>query len=150
MNKRKINIILFLAMGVFVAVLGLWWLTLGVGVLGCIYWLSRSKRRWVDWIRRKTWCWAPITLVGVFLFAIAVRVFLLEIYGIPSESMEDTLLVGDKIVVSKLNYGPRLPQSPFEIPWINVLFYFNKDARARINDKWWGYDRLTGLDGIAR
>ncbi|TKG87349.1 S26 family signal peptidase, partial [Puteibacter caeruleilacunae] len=150
MNKRKIHTILFFLAAIFVGVLGLWWLMLGVGVLGCIYWLSTSRWRVIGWMKRRMWCWAPITLVGVFLFAIAVRVFLLEVYGIPSGSMEDTLLVGDKIVVSKLNYGPRLPQSPFEIPWINVLFYFNKDARARINDKWWGYDRLTGLDGIAR
>ncbi|TKG94573.1 signal peptidase I [Puteibacter caeruleilacunae] len=149
MNKRKINIILFLAVAIFVGVFGLWWLTLGIGLICFVYWLSTSQWRWIGWIKRKTWCWAPITLVSVFLFAIAVRLFMIEIYSIPSGSMEDTLLIGDKIVVSKLNYGPRLPQSPFEIPWINVLFYFNQEARAKINDKWWDYDRLTGANRIA-
>lgn len=64
--------------------------------------------------------------------------------------MEGSLLVGDKIVVSKLQYGPRLPKSPFEIPWINILFYINKDARASMDSTWWSYKRYNGFSEIKR
>ena len=37
-----------------------------------------------------------------------------------------------------------MPQSPFEIPWINLLFLTSHQARQRINEKWWGVCRLTG------
>ena len=45
---------------------------------------------------------------GAVLFALALRVFAFEAYRIPSTSMEDTLLVGDFVLLSKLHYGPRV------------------------------------------
>ena len=53
----------------------------------------------VGWVR---------VLAGAVLFAVALRVFVFEAYRIPSSSMEDTLLVGDFVLVSKLHYGPRV------------------------------------------
>lgn len=71
-----------------------------------------------------------------------------DVFKISSNSMEASLLVGDRIMVSKLHYGPRFPKSPFEIPWINLFFYLNKDARARIDSTWWGYKRYNGFSRI--
>ena len=45
---------------------------------------------------------------GAILFALALRLFAFEAYRIPSTSMEDTLLVGDFVLISKLHYGPRV------------------------------------------
>lgn len=64
--------------------------------------------------------------------------------------MEDTLLPGDKVLVSKLNYGPRLPNSPFQIPWVNLLCYYNAEARSKIDSVWWDYKRLDGYTNIKR
>ncbi len=51
--------------------------------------------------------WVRI-LLGAIVFALALRVLAFEAYRIPSTSMEDTLLVGDFVLVSKLHYGPRV------------------------------------------
>jgi len=88
--------------------------------------------------------------ITIILLAVCLRVFVFEIYTIPSGSMENTLWPGDKILVSKLNYGPRLPRSPFEIPWLNVLFYLNKKARTKADITWWKYRRLPGFSEINR
>jgi signal peptidase I len=67
---------------------------------------------------------------GVALvLAILLRTFFIQAYKIPSGSMEPTLLIGDHIIVNKLDYGFRLPDSffgltPFsrEIPYGRYIF----------------------------
>jgi signal peptidase I len=48
-----------------------------------------------------------IIFISIFI-AIILRVFFIEIYIIPSSSMEPTLLPGDIIIVSKMSYGARV------------------------------------------
>tara|TARA_B100002049_G_scaffold198593_1_gene156575 strand:+ start:8076 stop:9029 length:954 start_codon:yes stop_codon:yes gene_type:complete len=91
-----------------------------------------------------------IFIIGVFFGSIAIRVFVLEFYSIPTGSMENSLFIGDKIMVSKLNYGPKLPRTPFDIPWLNLFFYINKDARAAKDSTWYKYNRLSGFSDIKR
>lgn len=63
--------------------------------------------------------------------ALIVRTFFFEAYRIPTPSMERTLLTGDFLIVSKLNWGLRTPMTlgiPFtdihvpglELPWVRV------------------------------
>ncbi|MDX1418744.1 MAG: signal peptidase I [Rubricoccaceae bacterium] len=61
-----------------------------------------AKGGWKETLR----FWA----IAIFVIVL-VRAFLFEPYRIPSESMEDTLLVGDFLIVSKLHYGPRTPNT---------------------------------------
>jgi signal peptidase I len=50
--------------------------------------------------------------LGIALvLALIIRTFLVQAYKIPSGSMEPTLLVGDHILVNKIVYGLRLPDS---------------------------------------
>lgn len=51
-------------------------------------------------------------LLAVFL-GVVCRVLIIEVYVVPSNSMEGTLLPGDLIGVSKLNYGARLNLNAF-------------------------------------
>jgi signal peptidase I len=58
------------------------------------------------------------------LLAIVLRTFFIQAYKIPSGSMERTLLVGDHIIVNKLDYGFRLPDSIFGLtPFSSVIPY---------------------------
>ena len=50
-------------------------------------------------------------LLIALLLALFIRAFLVAPFKIPSGSMEDTLLIGDQIFVSKFSYGVRLPFS---------------------------------------
>ena len=45
--------------------------------------------------------------------------FIFEAYTIPTGSMEKTLLVKDFLFVSKLSYGPRIPNTPLSVPFIH-------------------------------
>jgi len=64
-------------------------------------------------------------LIVAFVLAIIIRTFAIQAYKIPSGSMEPTLLVGDHILVNKLIYGLRLPESVFgiDIPGITTGHY---------------------------
>ena len=75
---------------------------------------------------------------------------MISIYKIPSPSMNNTLFNNDVIVVNKLNYGPILPQNPFEIPLLNIILYFNDTAKKRIDQHWWNYKRLSGTTNIQK
>jgi signal peptidase I len=48
-------------------------------------------------------------IILAILIAFFIRTFVIQAYKIPSGSMKPTLLIGDHILVSKFNYGVRLP-----------------------------------------
>ncbi len=52
-----------------------------------------------------------------FIAAAIIRWFFIEAYTIPTSSMERSLLVGDFLFVSKVNYGSRVPQTPLSFPF---------------------------------
>lgn len=56
------------------------------------------------------------------IFSIVIRLFIFEIYCVKGKSMEDCLFSNDYILVSKVNLGPKLPNSIYEIPWIGSLY----------------------------
>lgn len=68
-------------------------------------------------INKKSWFreLAEIVLFA-FILAFVIKVFVFELYKIPSGSMIPTLLVGDRIVVVKFIYGPRLPFVNVRLP----------------------------------
>jgi signal peptidase I len=63
-------------------------------------------------IRRKEmplWQELPLLLVVAFCLAVLIRTFLVQAFFIPSGSMENTLLVGDRVLVNKVIYDMRDP-----------------------------------------
>ncbi len=57
------------------------------------------------------------------VFATIIHVFLTQPFGIPTGSMERTLLVGDFLFVNKLNYGFRMPMRPVAIPFLQGTIF---------------------------
>lgn len=148
--KRKIQLTSFIVIVFIVAFSGLYWLALVILMVLLICLLFRSKLPVFVWIRSNGFISSPILLVGIFLLAISMRVFLIDIFAIPSGSMESTLVAGDKILVSKLNYGPAMPQSPYEIPWINLIWYLSAGKTNNMDSLYWDYNRLSGFSSVKR
>ncbi|MEH0828639.1 MULTISPECIES: signal peptidase I [unclassified Micromonospora] len=69
-------------------------------------WRRRTRRT-----RRQMPLWQelPLLLIVAFCLAVLIRTFLLQAFFIPSGSMEDTLLIGDRVLVNKVVYDVRDP-----------------------------------------
>jgi signal peptidase I len=99
----------------------------------------------------KRGCFPGILVLSiVFALSISARVFIVELFAIPSSSMEGTLVPGDKVIVNKLAIGPRLPRSPYEIPWLNLFWLLRADAATNIDSTYWDYTRLKGCSMAKR
>ncbi len=56
--------------------------------------------------------------------ATLIRWLIMEAYTIPTPSMENSLLVGDFLFVSKFHYGTRTPRTPLQIPLTHQKIWF--------------------------
>ena len=92
--------------------------------------LVRTVMGWVDAI--------VFALVAVYF----VNVYFFQNYVIPSSSLEKSLLVGDYLLVSKLSYGPRVPQTPLHMPLCQHTLPFNL-GKSYIEWPQWEYKRVT-------
>ncbi len=92
--------------------------------------------------------WTEAIIFAV-IAATLIRTFFIEAYTIPTPSMERSLLVGDFLFVSKVNYGARLPETP-------IAFPFAHHTMPLIGTKayWDGlelpYYRLPGLSDVKK
>ena len=75
-------------------------------------------------------------IVYALLLTVALRAFVLQAFRIPSESMLNTLLVGDYLFVNKLDYGPKVPFTETRLPGFRdprpgdiIVFQYPDDPR---------------------
>ena len=92
--------------------------------------------------------------VDALLFAVAaayiIRSFLIEFYIIPTSSMESTLMVGDFLAVSKIHYGPKLPQTPIAVPFVHHTLPLTQFAKSYVEWIKFPYFRFSGLQEVNR
>jgi signal peptidase I len=79
-----------------------------------IFWKKKRSRAKKKKSAVREWTNA---IVFAVIAAILIRGLFIEAFVIPSGSMEGTLLVGDFLFVSKVNYGARMPITPISFPF---------------------------------
>ncbi|MCQ2113270.1 MAG: signal peptidase I [Bacteroidaceae bacterium] len=97
--------------------------------------ISRTIMSWVDAI--------VFALVAVYF----VNQFFFQNYQIPSSSLEKSLLTGDYLLVSKLSYGPRIPQTPLTMPLTQHTLP-GGSLQSYIEWPHWDYRRVKGLGKV--
>ena len=108
-----------------------------------LFWKKEYKEgekhnAWLDWLDAIIFAVVVVTFINMFFF---------QAFKIPSSSMESTLYTGDHLFVSKLTYGPRIPQTPLTIPFThNVAFGKESYSTLIQND----YRRLKGFRSVER
>lgn len=96
-----------------------------------------KSREWID------------AILFAVIAATIIRVFFIEAYTIPTASMERSLLVGDFLFVSKMNYGARIPMTPVAFPFAHHTMPIT-GTKAYWDGVQWKYRRLPGLSEIKR
>lgn len=132
--------------------LGNYWWLFGLAILFdlCV----TKKVKWLFWKKEYKegekhnaaldWLDAIIFAVIVVTF---INIFFFQAFKIPSSSMESTLYTGDHLFVSKLAYGPRMPETPLTIPFTHNTIGGKESYSELIRCK---YKRLKGFGSVKR
>lgn len=93
-------------------------------------------------------------LVFAAILAIVIRTFIIQAFKIPSASMEDTLEIGDHLMVTKSIYGTKLPLTditilPFRDPAPRdiIVFEYPRDKHKPFAERKDYIKRIVGLPG---
>ncbi|MEO5979361.1 MAG: signal peptidase I [Chryseolinea sp.] len=107
MNRVLKLSLIFIAFVILVLLwlIGLWWLTVALLLLGALTYLVRFR---IGHTFSRT-----LFILAILLFtAFALRIFIFEIFIVPSRSMESLLVPGDILLMSKTTFGPLI-----RVPW---------------------------------
>lgn len=131
--------------------LNTWWLLLFNLVLFDIFisriinWSLNSYR--IPGLLKRAIEWVFYFGIAIIL-TLALKTLVIEAYKIPSPSMESSLKAGDYIFVSKLAYGPKLPNTPLRWPFLpNYLPNGKKTYSERLTLP---YKRIKGVSDVSR
>lgn len=126
-----------------------WWGLLVVPFIFDVY--ITKKIRWQWWKTSEGPVRFIMSWVDALVFALVavyfINLFFFQNYVIPSSSLEKSLLTGDYLFVSKLSYGPRIPQTPLTMPLTqHTLPVIN--TKSYIEFPHWDYRRVRGLGKV--
>ena len=145
--KCAIAIILYL---IFLVWVKSWWGLIVVPFIFDIY--ITKKVPWSFWKKSKNpTVRSVMSWVDAIVFALVavyfVNIYIFQNYQIPSSSLEKSLLVGDFLYVSKMSYGPRVPNTPLSMPLAqHTLPIIN--TKSYIEWPQWEYKRVPGFGKV--
>lgn len=135
---------------IFLAWVKSWW---GIIILPFIFDAYISKKiPWYFWKESKNKAVRSVmSWVDAIVFALVavyfVNIYFFQNYQIPSSSLEKSLLVGDFLFVSKMSYGPRVPNTPLSMPLAqHTLPIVN--TKSYIEWPQWKYKRVKGFGDV--
>ena len=103
------------------------------------YYKEGEKRNTLlDWLDAVIFAVVFVTFINIFFF---------QAFKIPSSSMESSLLTGDHLFVSKLAFGPRIPQTPLTVPFTHNVIFGKESYSTLIQNH---YRRLKGFRNVRR
>ena len=102
---------------------------------------SRIYNSIYGWVDAIVWATVVAHLVHLFIF---------QLYVVPTSSMEKTILIGDYLYVSKLSYGPQVPNTPVAMPFVFNTMPFSMTAKSYSECIKWDYHRLRGRGKVER
>lgn len=144
--KLAIVLVLYLA---FLVWLKSWW---GLLVVPFIYDVYITKKiRWQWWKDAEGPVRFIMSWVDALVFALVavyfINLYFFQNYVIPSSSLEKSLLTGDYLFVSKMSYGPRIPQTPLTVPLTqHTMPLFN--VKSYLDWPHWNYRRVKGFGHV--
>jgi len=130
---------------------GNFWLLIGLAIVFDIY--VTKKVNWAFWKKRNGRNSTVVEWLDALIFAVIavtlINIFLFQNYRIPTPSMEKSLLVGDHLFVSKVAFGPRMPNTPIAFPFTqHTLPLSNGKAKSWSDIVHWKYKRLKGFGHV--
>ena len=158
-DKEKANLNMKRQWAKFIAVLVLYiiflvWVKswLGIIVIPFIYDVYITKKiRWQWWKDSEAPVRFIMSWVDALVFALVavyfINIFFFQNYVIPSSSLEKSLLTGDYLFVSKVSYGPRIPQTPLTMPLTQHTLPVIH-ANSYLPWPHWDYRRVKGLGKV--
>ena len=126
-----------------------WW---GIIVIPFIFDAYITKKiKWQWWKDAEGPVRFVMSWIDAIVFALVavyfINLFFFQNYVIPSSSLEKSLLTGDYLFVSKVSYGPRIPQTPLTMPLTqHTMPLFN--CKSYIEWPQWDYRRVKGLGNV--
>ena len=125
---------------------------LGIIVIPFIYDVYITKKiKWQWWKDADRPVKFIMSWVDALVFALVavyfINLFFFQNYVIPSSSLEKSLLTGDYLFVSKVSYGPRIPETPLTMPLTQHTLPV-VDCKSYIEWPHWDYRRVKGLGKV--
>ena len=125
---------------------------LGLLVIPFIYDAYISKKiNWKWWQDLEGPMRAVMSWVDAIVFALVavyfINQFFFQNYVIPSSSLEKSLLTGDYLFVSKVSYGPRIPETPLTVPLTQHTLPIG-ELKSYIEWPHWDYRRVPGFGKV--
>lgn len=102
-----------------------------------------------DYKKSKTREWLDAISFAV-IAATLIRAIYIEAFTIPTSSMEKSLLVGDFLFVSKVNYGSRIPNTPIFFPFAHHTMWFTESVKSYSELIHLPYTRLPKFQDVKR
>ena len=126
-----------------------WWGLLVVPFIFDVYITKKIKWQW--WKEAEKPVKFVMSWVDALVFALVavyfINQFFFQNYVIPSSSLEKSLLTGDYLFVSKVSYGPRIPQTPLTMPLTQHTLPV-VECKSYLEWPHWDYRRVKGLGNI--